>query len=106
MKFYESKEFIKLNRQWRKKLRASSFKDIERSETQLSVYSYQVYDNYDPAVEDYYSKAQEFLNSYQFSTQLDQFIWQLHSEGKSYREISFCLEESKAYPPLKKDAVG
>jgi hypothetical protein len=105
MKFFETKEFQKLNRQWKKKLKASGFKDIERNEHRLSMYSYEVFDAYDPLTEDYYNKALNFLQSHTFQSDLDRFIWSLHANGRSVREISSELESSTIYGPLSKSSV-
>lgn len=88
-----------------RKLKASGFRDIERSEDQLRSYSYEVVRMYDPFVASYFDKALSFLNSHTFETDLDRFVWQLHSEGHSCREISSILEKSKSHRPLSKSGV-
>lgn len=107
MKFYESKEFQQMNRKWKKKLKASGFKDIERSEHQLRVYSYQVYDSYDPAVADYYVKAEAFLLNHKFENEFDKIIWELHSQGQSVRKIQSHFEKKGGISSKsKREALG
>lgn len=105
MKYYETKEFLKLQRIWKKKLKASEFKDIERNEHQLSMYSYQVFQSYSPFIQDYYSKALDFLHTFSFNSDLDRFIWSNHAAGLSCRDISTLLKASTTYLPLEKTAV-
>lgn len=106
MKFFETAEFKRLNKQWRKRLKRSGFKDIERSESQLSSYSYEIFRNYSPFIEDYYAKTLNFLNSYKFECETDRFIWKLYCDGCSYRQISTELERSTTHRPLKHAAIG
>jgi hypothetical protein len=105
MKFYETLDAQREIKKWKKKLKASGFRDIERSEMELSSYSFEVAQKYNRETVDYYAKCSEFLHNHTFPTKLDEFIWSEHADGRSLRDISSKLESHDIYPPLKKDAI-
>lgn len=80
----------KLKLEWNKKLMASGFNDIEnkdgtlKTEVDYRTTDYAMKDGR----EEYYYKAQDFLNCGKFATLLDYTIWKMHSEGTSYRDIA------------------
>lgn len=40
------------------------------------------------AIQDYYSRATEFLNNYIFESKFELKVWTLHADGQSLREIA------------------
>jgi hypothetical protein len=102
----QNKEFVELQEQWYKKLKDSGFDDIEKNETYLIVNSsskfnskrnqvgsmQNVIDGINSRTE-YYRIAGHFLYDYKFANDLDKFIWELHSEGISVRNITLKLKE-------------
>ncbi len=98
--------------EWRKKLAASGFVDIEkpngelgappapgviRREKQLPPETY-----VDKA--DYYVKAGRFLSSHAFANKEERELWRLHAEeGLSYRDIA---NLSGTYPRLVYDTIA
>jgi hypothetical protein len=88
----KSKEFLKLQEKWYKKLKSDGFEDIEQDEEHLTVWHTHLFNqNYDDvkfqAKEDYYRAAGHFLHDYPFKNKKERLIWQLHSEGISIRHI-------------------
>ena len=89
---FKTKEFLKLHRDWAKKLKKSGFEDIERKEGVLKTSSMENVRNLYTVEqfnikEEYYRLAGQFLHEYKFKTQVDKRIWELHSEGVSVRNI-------------------
>lgn len=105
MKYWETSEFKSLNKQWKKKLKASGFKDVELSEDELSRYSYQLTQAYREGTADYYLKASDFLQTHTFKDKTDRLIWSLHAEGQSCRQISAVLAKRTAHPSLNKSRI-
>lgn len=92
MSQHKTPEFKKLQEQWYKKLKKSGFKDIEQNEDRLMVWdSTEFQKNYSEikfkARESYYRMAEHFLTNHKFTSEAERYTWQLHSEGKSIREI-------------------
>ena len=107
------KELVKI---WYAKLKESGFKDAERflndhcepvlhywDSTYFST-SGAVRPEEFEARQEYFYKATQFLNTYQFKSQTDHHIWRLHSEGMGLRGISKDLAESGV--KLNKDSVA
>jgi hypothetical protein len=106
MKFYESEEFKTLNRSWKKKLKASGFKDIEISEDELVRHSFHLTQAYVSGTYDYYLAAQEFLLQHKFKTELDRKIWEWHCEGRSCRYIASKLRRQSIFPHLNHNTIA
>lgn len=96
-KFYQSARFREINREWQKKLKESGFSDIEYTfpngdtsgltKPAIGVCGPQPsLQKYNARIE-YYTMASKFLHDFKFSTRLDFKIWELHSDGFSYRKI-------------------
>jgi hypothetical protein len=105
MKYWETDKFKKEKKKWYKRLKSSGFKDIELGEDELVRYSFHLTDAYRSGTYDYYLKANEFLASFKFQTKLDQFIWSLHSEGNSCRQISTQLSKHPIFPDASHEFV-
>lgn len=100
-------EYNKLKKQWDNKLRASGFSDIEFVSRTGQVssffhgYSSQTLANqYDWSKEEYYRRCGLFLHHANwkalFSFQdrhINKFIWELHTDGQSFAELSIALEK-------------
>lgn len=95
------KDLADLQREWYQKLKDDGFKDIEyfdanmnpqdmmyREATKFAVASIDTF----TSTEQYYIEARQFLHSYSFSTDIDKQIWELHSDGVSYRKIAIQLQ--------------
>ena len=97
--FYKDKKFIKLNDEWRKKLKKSGFQDIEDEDENIDRGSWdfrmkRVQRIYRTKSE-YYYMATQFLNDYKFESVLEKTIWTYHAEGVSVRDIVKLLNELK-----------
>lgn len=98
-KFNKTKEFKALNDKWQKKLKKSGFEDIEDEKGNIDRGSWdfrtkKVLYSYQTKVE-YYYKATQFLNDYNFETPLDRAVWTYHVEGIGRREIAKLLQKLK-----------
>ncbi len=92
----KSKDFIKLQKQWYKKLKDSGFDDIEFTDHatglgQNSAYlkrpSAYLAKKYNKQTDKYYSLFRNFLTFGTFTSKIDKNIALWHSEGVSYRKI-------------------
>lgn len=105
----KSKEFKALQAHWDKKLKQDGFHDIEQADGLLKQWDnlwFHTHTNpilYEAKAE-YYRQAEHFLHSHQFDTTTEKIVWQLHSEGFGYREISKALRELGI--KRNKDTVG
>lgn len=95
MSYYNDPAFIKLQKEWYKKLADSGFKDIEefdevRGSAAISFLKRSCKDlakKYNDTTFFYYQLCRDFLSHGFFLSKIDHKIWQLHSEGVSIREI-------------------
>ncbi len=94
-KFFETDEFKKLNEEWSKKLEASGFDDIEKTEDGYTLRPQEFITNKVKYVggQDYYDFCQQVLRDYPFKRDIDKFIFEAHTEGKSEREIEVLLSK-------------
>jgi hypothetical protein len=53
------------------------------------------------AIEEYYSKADGLLHSYNFESEKHKHIWQLHCKGKTNEEIAEIISKNKLYKGKK-----
>lgn len=85
-----------LQDEWDQKLRDSGFEDIEDRHSPREMlktwHSTQFARRFNKerfdARRDYFDRATHFLHSHPFRSVLEKTIWELHSEGKSLREIA------------------
>jgi len=97
----DEQEFLELQAKWDKKLKKSGFNDIEqRNDGNLKVSSQRIIRAQENATAhqakvDYYRLAGQFLWEYPFKRGLDKFIWSLHAEGVSLRDISDEIKKKK-----------
>jgi hypothetical protein len=105
----------KAQKKWYLKLKKTGFVDIEQNEDTIKLSSTQFFygtkngvrynekmASYEGKLE-YYRLAEHFLNDHEFKNEIEKKIWELHSEGKSYREISKTLRTEELI--LNKDNV-
>lgn len=100
----------KLQTSWYKKLENEGFEDIEQDEDNLKLWSIEFFrTRYNKSLyeakEEYYRLAGSFLYEYSFKDATDKFIWKLHAQAISTRDIE---EKLKATPHkhIKKDAIN
>lgn len=101
-KYYQTKDFKKLNDKWTKELKKSGFEDIEQptdfksgapdgnlkqwsasffsSPSRFDLTQYQ-------SKEEYYRQAGQFLHTHKFGSEDEQTLWEMHSEGHTLATI-------------------
>jgi len=97
--------FKKLQNEWYKKLKDSGFEDIETpggflkglssssgKPSNKEGYSWGERELYNKSKEEYYRLAGHFLHDYKFESNIEKFIWELHSNGVSVRSIVSVLK--------------
>ncbi len=105
---FKSKEFLKLQKTWEKKLSDSGLENIEQADGNLKIWTSSFFrSRYNPtlwkAKEDYYRLAGQFLNDHKFESTVEKLIWQLHSEAVSIRNIY--LELKRLKKKIAKDKI-
>jgi len=107
----QATELKKLQKIWYARLKKKGFEDIERNETELKVYSENIIKNaargrkninheiWCQSKTEYFRMAEHFLNENKFENKILKYIWDLHSQGVSARNISKKLKSLK----IKKD---
>lgn len=103
---FKTKEFKALQDKWYKILAQKDFEDIEKNEHSLKLWHADYFadarrndENVIQAKQEYYRLAGQFLFEYKFKNPMEKRIWQLHSDGKSIREIERTL--TKGYKTYK-----
>lgn len=94
----------KLQQKWYQKLKKEGFEDIEttignKSYLKLwhcSYFQTKYSSDTFTQTQRYYAAALEFLSHHAFSSEIDQKIWALYAEGKTYREIAAILMKNVA----------
>lgn len=89
-------DYDALKAEWYQRLREAGFDDIElpdgRLKTRGSLRDLQRLKNFNPdgirTVSDYYSRADEFLETYPFDSPRDKTLWAHHCQGLSYDKIA------------------
>lgn len=98
-KFHKTKTFLELDKEWKKKLKDSGFNDIEDESENIDRGSWdfrttKVMNSFNTKSE-YYYRATQFLNDYNFDTALDKTVWMYHAEAIGVRDISKLLIKLK-----------
>lgn len=93
MKFYQTREFSKLQKEWARKLKESEFQDLEPNEGcrlpgEINVKREAVRPLRIQSTVEYYCQASKFLWDFKFKTKKERTIWLYYSEGYTYREIA------------------
>lgn len=91
-KYYNTKEFEALHKEWQKKLEDSGFVDVEQADGHLKQYHASLFrrkktKTFNSTKKEYYRIAGQFLHMHRFKNQLEHDIWSAHCVGKSFREI-------------------
>lgn len=85
-----------LQQKWTEKLNKSGFKDIERDDDSLKIWSSWFRHMYSveefQAKQAYYQMASSFLNEYPFENKIQATIWDYHTNGIGVREIANLLK--------------
>ena len=95
-------QFKKIKEHWYNQLKEDGFKDIEESQErgllkriECSYFKSNYTEMSFAAIQDYFIRAEHFLNSHCFGYIQEREIWRLHSQGKTMREIQrelfFCV---------------
>lgn len=95
--FYETNEFKKLNAKWGQKLSESGFEDIESGEDSAIVRPQIIKTQKSQYIggNQYFALCQEILRTFQFKRDLHRKIFELHTAGRSLREIEADLKKLK-----------
>ena len=101
------KEFKALQDEWYKKAKDSGFQEIEYGDGSIRNCRPRTITNLDPvlrqAKEEYYIMAYHFLHEHKFKSNLEQVIWEYHTEGISIRNIVKTLAKVDIH--MKRDKV-
>ncbi len=96
---FNTKKFRSLKTKWYKKLLKSGFNDIETSNEYLKIPSKEVLResriSSKQSKEDYYYLADQFLNEYNFKSDLEKTIWEYHCNGLGSPAISDTLRKAR-----------
>lgn len=90
-------DFKKLQKEWYDKLKAEGFKDIENGRESNTVWqdahvvNNGKYNRFYTNI-DYYRSAGIFLHHYSFESPTDRAVWELHTNGASFRDIAVKLK--------------
>lgn len=83
--------FQQLKKQWYEKLKDIGFEDIEANDDKERLKCwhshYFIQRSKNDSQKDYYQWAREILSNHNFSSLQEEYIWWLHSEGLSIRNI-------------------
>lgn len=106
-----------LQKEWYKKLEREGFKDIEKNPDTLKVYDkfqfitklksrqsrlpigqgtqfpHRIEAFRLQAIQEYYYRANQFLNDHKFANKRERIVWEYHANGISYRDISKTLRK-------------
>lgn len=100
-----------LIREWDRKLKASGFTDVEvvggrRSEIYLQGSLRYIAGQYNTATDEYFTRCRTSAVHGQFTNWLEQDVWTMYSEGKSYRDIVKLATDLWTLPPTPKASSG
>jgi hypothetical protein len=104
-KYFETKEFKDLNKDWEKKLKKSGFDDIETKHDKETGYVHKQEFKVEHSYVVYFEKCGTYLRSGKVKDAIDAFILEKHCEGVSNHEISNQLRQYK-FRPLTHQAVA
>jgi hypothetical protein len=98
---FKTKKFEALKDKWYKKLEQEGFVDVEQDENNLKVWESTAFQNrYDARnaefTEEYYRLAGQFLYDYNFESEQDRTIWELHSNGYTRTQITAEIKKKKS----------
>lgn len=94
----------KMQREWYDRLKAEGFDDIEYADGSLRVACRENRGidplEYESTVE-YYSRAAEFLDTWEWPSPVHREVWRMHSEGATLREIGSAHGRSVEWARLR-----
>lgn len=95
--YYNTKQFLELQKEWYDKIKEEGFNDIEEFITSFRVRDHLIA-NYTKETfeskEYYYRLASQFIYSHKFNDEAEKLIWELHSEAVSIRRTVTLLRAS------------
>ena len=97
-KFFETNEFKRLNKEWYSKLKASGFVDTESTSSIEADSVVKQEFAVDHKWVEYNQQCVLFLESGVLTEKLDLFIFELHCDGRSNREIARLMVGSEFKP--------
>ena len=100
-KYYETKEFQQLNKEWENKLKESGFSDIEDKDVRFSNLIRKENIEVCEKKENHFDLCREYLNNGEIKDELDLKIFTLYCEGFTVRGI-----EKKLKNTLKHVAIS
>ena len=96
-KYYQTKEFLTLEKEWKDKLKESGFKDIENGQNQLKQRASNVYRQADEITREakihYFELLVAHVELNKFDNEIDKLVMTLKSQGKKIKEICEQLEK-------------
>jgi hypothetical protein len=96
-KYYETNEFMALQKDWYKKLKSEGFQDIETESEKEGKFVREQVLTLDQERIKYFTACEQYLNSGSLTDSEDIFIFEKHCEGLSVREIEKAIEGSVSY---------
>ncbi len=98
--FHKTKEFLKLKKEWDEKLEKAEFDDIDpKDNDDTTVIEPQKFTasnrkrQYDHGSPGYYEMCHAILRLFKFKKEIHKRIFELHTEGKSEREIADIVQK-------------
>jgi hypothetical protein len=110
-KYFQTKEFHAQAREWEEKLAASQASaevpdfSVQEEEYVVRPQVFQKEKVQSVGGLDYYQFCQQVLNEYSFKRDIDRLVFELHTEGKSNRDIEIYLI-THSYKQLKHFRIG
>jgi hypothetical protein len=93
-KFFQTEEFKLMSQEWKLKLEASGFNDIEWESQVKAGIAQKEYFDANPQKIQYFDLCLNYLNSGDLTDPLDILVLELHCEGLSNRSISKWLYQN------------
>lgn len=104
MSFYENDKFISLRNAWYELLKETGFNDLENPDQPDRFIQPEIINTRSKFgfTENYYQYCQLILRDFPFRRDVDRLIFELHTEGKSIREIEGLLPIMFIDKPFRK----
>lgn len=99
---------IKIRDEWYQRLKNEGFLDIEKPSVDYAseLKRFNSTNNFKEAQIEYYEKAKEFLNNYNFPEESHRLLWELHSQGMTERKILKWVIEKNIPLNVNKNTMG
>lgn len=119
-KFYKTSEFKNLEKEWYQKLAKDGFEDAENAAVNWNgdrpLKAWHSFRSVEPlhtqkqALYDYYDRAKEILDTYEFKSNMHRWIWELHCKGYSKRRIEKVINgptsRQSHHLSIKREQIG